>query len=113
MSIEQDFSNIGSFFKHFGSAIHSALVKVFGQPAMDAVEQTLKTILADDVRVIFEDAINAADTLTVGTGADKRAAAFAQISKDLAAKGIALGTSAINLGIELIVGLVKAKTPGV
>jgi len=104
-------TSIKTFFQHLGSEIHSALVALFGQPALDAVEQKFKIILTDDVRAIFIDAINAADDLTVGTGADKRAAAFTQIEADLKTKGVALGTSGINLGIELIVGLLKAKTP--
>ena len=56
------------------------------------------------------DAINAAETLQA-SGADKRQAAFNQISSDLKGKGIGLEQSAINLGIELVVGLLKAKTP--
>jgi hypothetical protein len=41
----------------------------------------------------------------------KRNAAFAQIAKDLEAKGIDLAHNVINLGIELVVGFLKAKTP--
>lgn len=108
---DSTFGKIGNFFKHLGTEIHDALVALFGQSALDKEEAVIKTILTEDVRVIFIDAVNAADTLVVGSGADKRAAAFAQIVKDLEAKGIALGTSAINLGIELVVGLLKAKTP--
>ncbi len=59
--------------------------------------------------MIFVDAITAAQSLTTGTGQDKRDAAFAQIDKDLKAKGVGLGTSAINMGIELVVNLLKAK----
>lgn len=104
-------TSVGNFFKHLGTEIHDALVSLFGQTALDKVEAEIKTILTDDVRAIFVDAINAANTLTTGTGADKRNAAFAQIETDLKGKGIALGTSTINLGIELVVGLLKAKTP--
>ncbi len=101
--------SLGSFFHHLGSVIHSALVKVFGQTAIDKVEADMKTIFRDDVRVIFTDAITAAESLA--SGPDKRAAAFAQIVKDLATKGVELSTHAINMGIELIVGLLRAKTP--
>jgi hypothetical protein len=100
---------IGSFFKSLGDKIHSGLVKVFGQSALSKVESQLKTILADDVRVIFIDAITAAQTLTSGTSADKRNAAFNQIVADTKAKGISLGSSVTNLGIELVVGLLKAQ----
>lgn len=103
--------SLGSFFHHLGSAIHNALVYLFGQSAIDKVESDMKTIFRDDVRVIFLDAINVAETLAVGSGADKRAAAFAQIVKDLGTKGIDLSTHAVNMGIELIVGLLRAKTP--
>jgi hypothetical protein len=101
--------NILSFFKALGEKIHSALLAVFGQSALDSVEAQIKVILEDDVRVIFIDAITAAQALTTGTGQDKRNAAFNQISTDVQAKGISLGTSAINMGIELVVNLLKAK----
>lgn len=107
--------NIVGFFKTLGEKIHAALVTVFGQSALDNVEGQIRTILSDDVRVIFVDAINAAETLQVGgaaaSGADKRNAAFTQIETDLTSKGISLGQSAINLGIELVVGLLKSKAP--
>lgn len=102
--------SLGSFFHHLGSAIHSALVHIFGQSALDKVEADMKTIFRDDVRVIFMDAIVAAESLALG-GADKRAVAFAQIVKDLATQGVDLSTHAINMGIELVVGLLRAKTP--
>lgn len=103
-------SSVGNFFKHLGTEIHDALLALFGKDAMDAVEQDIKLILRADVRAIFIDAIEAANTLT-GTGADKRAAAFAKILTDLKTQGIALAQHSINLGIELVVGLLKAKTP--
>jgi hypothetical protein len=103
-------SSIGHFFKSLGDKIHSALLSIFGQSALDSVEAQIKTILTDDVRVIFVDAINAAQSLNAD-GADKRQAAFNQITKDLAGQGKSLQASAINLGIELIVNLLKAKTP--
>jgi hypothetical protein len=107
--------NVAGFFKSLDEKIVAALVKVFGQSALSNVESQIKTILSDDVRVIFIDAVQAAETLEVGTGAAsgdaKRAAAFAQISGDLKSKGITLGESVINLGIELVVGLLKSKTP--
>lgn len=106
MSLE----SVGSFFKHLGAKIHDGLVKLFGQSALDNVEAQIKTILTDDVQVIFVDAINAAQSLNV-SGADKRTAAFNQITTDLKGQGVSLESSAINLGIELIVGLLKSKTP--
>lgn len=102
-------ASVGNFFKHLGTSIHDALVKIFGQNALDNVEAQIKTILTDDVRVIFVDAITAAQSLAVGSGADKRNAAFNQITNDLQAKGVSLGTAAVNLGIELVVNLLKAK----
>lgn len=106
---------IESFFKTLGSDIHATLVKLFGQSALDDVETQIKTIMSDDVRVIFVDAINAAETLQVGgspaSGDAKRAAAIAQIVSDLKSKGISLAETTVNLGIELVVGLLKSKTP--
>jgi len=80
-------ASVGNFFKHLGTKIHDGLVKIFGQPALDNVEAQIKTILTDDVRVIFVDAIQAASTLQLGgapaSNADKRNAAFNQITTDL------------------------------
>lgn len=103
-------SSVGNFFKHLGTEIHDALLALFGKDAMDKVQADVTLILRADVRAIFVDAIEAADTLT-GTGADKRAAAFAKILTDLKTEGIQLADHSINLGIELVVGLIRAKTP--
>lgn len=108
-------SNIGNFFKHLGKKIHDGLVAIFGQDALDKVEDQIKTILTDDVRIIFIDAITLAGTLKVGgspaSNSAKREAAFDQISQDLQKNGISLADSVINLGIELVLGLLKSKTP--
>lgn len=101
--------DIGHFFKTLGEKIHAGLVKIFGQSALDSFEAKVKTILSEDMVVIFKDAIVAANSLTVGTGNDKRAAAFAQIVKDLEGQGKTLATSTINLGIEMVIGLLKAQ----
>jgi Bacteriophage holin of superfamily 6 (Holin_LLH) len=107
-------SDVGQFFKSLGGKVHAALVKIFGQQALDQVESQIKTIFEDDVLAIFTDAIAAAETLQVGgaaaSSADKRAAAFAQIVSDLKSKGISLAESVVNLGIELVVNLLKSKT---
>jgi hypothetical protein len=107
--------SVTSFFKSLGEKIEAALVQVFGQPALDSVEAQVKTILSDDVRVIFVDAITAAETLQIGGAAasstQKRDAAFTQIETDLASKGLSLAESVVNLGIELVVGLLKSKAP--
>lgn len=106
---------LATFFHSLSAKLHSSLVAIFGQSAIDNLEAQIKTILSDDARVIFIDAINVAQSLQVGgtpaTGTQKRDAAFAQISTDLQAKGISLATNAVNLGIELVVGLLKAKAP--
>lgn len=107
--------DVGHFFKALGGKVHDLLVKIFGQPALDNVENQVKQILTQDTLVIFQDAIAAVETLTVGgqpaSGDQKRAAAFEKIAADLKAQGKSLGTSVINLGIELVLGLLKAKAP--
>jgi hypothetical protein len=114
MSIFSKFEAIAEGIAH---SAHGLLVQLFGQPALDAVEADLKTIFSEDVLTIFQDAITAAESLKQPEGgvpasnADKRSAAFLQIAQDLKTKGIALAEHTINLGIELVVGLVKAKTP--
>lgn len=110
-------ADVGNFFKSLGGKIHAALVAIFGQSALDTVESQIKIVLKDDVRAIFIDAIEAAETLQVGgtdaDGSAKRAAAFNQIVTDLKTKGISLAENVINLGIELVVGLLKSKSPAV
>ena len=115
MSVKDKLKDVGNFFKHLGQKIHDGLVAIFGQDALDNVEAQIKTILTDDARVVFVDAIQLASTLKVGaadaSGAEKRSAAFSQIKSDLEKNGVSLADSAINLGIELVLGLLKAKTP--
>jgi hypothetical protein len=98
-----------SALKSFGQKVHDFVVKLFGQSAIDNVDAQLKAVLKEDVLVIFKDAVAYAQTLPVG-GADKRQAAFNQIVADLKSKGTELGTSTINLGIELVLGLLKGKS---
>lgn len=100
--------SVKGFFQSIGHAIHAALVAIFGQPAIDKVEADIQKLLGDDFRPIFIDAINWASTLT-GTGTEKRAQAFDKIVADLKAVGKTLPTAVINLGIELVVNLLKAK----
>jgi hypothetical protein len=93
----------------------SIFVKTFGQAAVDQFETTIKGLWEQDVMTIFTDAITLAETLQVGgapaTSEQKQAAAFTQIEKDLLAAGKSLATNVINLGIELVVGLLHSKTP--
>lgn len=109
------FSKAEQIAKDIKESATEILTKIFGANALAAFESNIETIFRSDVIVIFEDAITAADSLMIegqpATGAQKRAAAFEQLGKDLASKGIQLAESAINLGIEMVVGLVKAKTP--
>ena len=100
--------SIGSFFHSIGHGIHVALVAIFGQNALDKVEADIKKVLSDDIRPIFIDAITLVSSLQI-PGVDKRKQAFATIVADLAKAGKSLETSVINLGIELVVGLLKAK----
>lgn len=105
--------SIGGFFRAIGHGIHAALVAIFGQSAIDKVEADLKKIVSDEFRPIFVDAVTAVESLS-GTGAEKRAKAFAQIVADLAKAGKSLESHVVNLGIELTVGLLKAKgQPGI
>jgi len=104
-----------SFFKAVSTDVHNFLVKVFGQDAISKFESDLKSLLQEDIFVVFTDAVQAAQTLTLGgsaaDGASKRAAAFTQVVTDLKSKGITLGESVVNMGIELAVNLLKSKTP--
>ena len=112
-SIFSKFTAIAEGIEH---SAHGLLVKIFGQSALDAVENDLKTIFQEDVLAVFQDAIVAAESLqqpeggVAASSAEKRSAAFVKIAEDLKAKGISLAQHTINLGIELVVGLVKSKT---
>ena len=111
------FSKVEQVAEGIAHSAHGILVKVFGQDALTKFEDDVKVLFQEDVIVIFQDAIVAAESLQdAGSPADgqmKREAAFEQILKDLEAKGISLAHNVINLGIELVVGLLKAKTPSV
>lgn len=109
------FSKAVTYIENVAHSANGLLVKIFGQSAVSAVESDLATIFKEDVITIFSDAITLAESLQVdgqaASGDQKRSAAFSQIVKDLAAKGINLADNVINLGIELVVGLIKSKTP--
>ena len=106
-----ELGKLEAFFKSLGEDVQSALVKIFGSPAIAALESQIKAIFSADLLVIFTDGVNFAETLGPGlSNEQKRAAAFGQITTDLKTKGISLAESTINLGIELVVGLVKAKS---
>lgn len=111
------FSKAIAMVEGVAHSAHNLLVRIFGGDAVANVEHTLASILKDDVLKIFSDAITAAETLKVegapATGDQKRQAAFSTIATDLKASGQSLGTSAINLGIELVVGLIKSKAAGI
>jgi hypothetical protein len=101
--------------KKIGADIQGGFVKIFGQAAVSQFETTIKDLAQDDVVTIFSDAVNLAESLqingTPATSEQKRTAAFEQIVKDLATAGKSLATNVVNLGIELVVGLLKSKTP--
>lgn len=103
------FKSIGTFFHHLGEDIYNGLLKIFGPTAIANVEAQIKLLFEEDMQAVFMAAINAAESLPAGS--DKRAAAFAQIVSVLETKGVALGKSLINLGIELFVNLLHQKTP--
>ena len=98
------------FFKSLGEDFQSVLVKLFGSPAVNALEAQIKQIFSADVVVIIKDGVAFAETLAPGSSSEqKRMAAFTQITSDLKSKGLSLAEQTINLGIELVVGLAKAK----
>jgi hypothetical protein len=110
------FSKFAAIAEGIEHSAHGLLVKIFGESALAAVENDLKTIFQEDVLAIFQDAIVAAESLkqpeggVLATNSEKRSAAFLKIAEDLKTKGISLAEHTINLGIELVVGLVKSKT---
>ena len=101
-------ASLEGFFKHLSTDAQNFLTKVFGASAISAVEAELKTILEGDAKTIFADGVQFAETVTGGSAA-KQSAAFSKITADLKTAGISLGTSAVNLGIELFVGLLQGK----
>ena len=117
MSIFNRAEQIAADIKHTATEV---LTKIFGADAVAKFESDIEAIFRADVLAIFEDAVTAAESLVIpgaegapgtpATGEQKRAAAFSQLVKDLESKGVSLGESVINLGIELVVGLLKSKT---
>ena len=92
----------------------SILVKIFGQDAVTKMEEDVSAIFKQDVLQIFTDGITAVESLQVdnvpATGDQKRAAAFQHILADLKTSGVNLADHTINLGIELVVSLLKSKS---
>jgi hypothetical protein len=115
MSLGSFFSRTIEVIEGAGHSAHTFLVKVFGADAVQKAENDISALMHDDVLKIFTDAISAVETLQVdgapAGGDQKRAAAFDNIVKDLAADGKQFATHTINLGIELVVGLLRAKQP--
>lgn len=101
--------SIGSIFHAITAKVHEILVSLFGQPALDKVDADVKKVLSDDFRPIFIEVIGALEAAPM-QGADKRKEAFGKITDELKVQGKALPNQLINLGIELVVGLLKAKT---
>lgn len=100
--------SIESIWHAITHGVHEVLVKIFGQAAMDKVDADVKKVLSDGIRPIFIDAIEAVSSLSA-PGTEKRVKAFEKITTDLVAAGHNLETSVINMGIELVVNLLKAK----
>jgi len=109
------FSRVEAIGEKIKETATELLTKIFGAANVQAFEKQVETIFQQDVIVIFQDAVTAAESLQLGgvaaTGAQKRDAAFSQIAKDLETKGLSLGTSVINLGIEMVVNLLQSKAP--
>lgn len=101
--------SFSSIFHAVTHGVHEFLVRIFGQPALDKVDADVKQILSDEFLPIFKEAITEAGKLP-GEGADKRAAAFNQIVSELKLAGKSLPAQVINLGVELVLGLLKAKS---
>lgn len=101
--------SIASIFHAVTHSVHEFLVRIFGQSALDKVDADVKQVLSDDFLPIFKEAIEEAGKLP-GEGADKRTAAFQKIVAELAAAGKSLPMQVVNLGIELVYGLLKAKS---
>lgn len=101
--------SVVSVFHAVTQKIHDILVGLFGQKALDTVDSQVKQILSADFLPIFKEAIEAAGNLP-GEDSAKRTAAFSQIASELTAQGKSLPTQLINFGIELVYGLVKAKS---
>jgi hypothetical protein len=110
---QMSISSIINFFEALGAKAYTDLCSIFGKTAIDAVDAEIKTILQADVRVIFQDAITAAESLqidgTAASGAQKQSAAFAQITTDLKTQGKSFTSSMVNFGIELVLGLIRGQ----
>lgn len=101
------FGNIGHFFKIVGKAIAHGFVALVGEKAAKAFVSGAKAILKTPLGMLALDAVNFAETLALGSGAEKRIAAAEKLAKDALAAGLTVSTSVVNLLIETAVSALK------
>jgi hypothetical protein len=99
------FSKVEAFFHTAEVDVSGAFVKLVGQAQAKAFATGVEAIVKTDLGKIAVAAVKAAEGLA--SGAEKQAAAFAQITTQAQASGIDVETSVVNMLIELAVQMVK------
>lgn len=99
------YSTIWHVLKHIEVFVSSAFIALVGSDAAHSFAVGAESILKTDLGKIVMVAVQQAATL--GTGADKKAAAFAAISAQAKASGLDIKDSLVNMLIELAVNRVK------
>lgn len=95
------FQRIVTFSHDAGVKIENAFIAIFGKDAATKFAQASLSMLKTAEGKIVLDAVQVAEALPAG--ADKRSAAFSQITSDLKTQGKSLASSEINMLIELAV----------
>lgn len=98
------FTSIGNFFKGVAAKVSAAFVKVFGKDAAQKFADGAVSLLKTAAGVIALDAVQAVENSNpFATPADKRNEAFKKIASDAKIQALGVGSSTINLLIELAV----------
>lgn len=101
------FQKVESFFHDAAVDVSDAFVKLFGQAQAKAFATSAEAVLKTDLGQIAVAAVKAAEGLA--SGAEKRSAAFNQITTQAKASGIDAETSIVNLLIELALQAVRGE----
>lgn len=95
------FSAIGHFFKHIGVFVADAFIAIFGPDAAHNFAVAAEGVLETELGKLAWTAVN--EVKSLATGAEKQAAAFANITTAAASAGLDAKASIVNMLIEIAV----------
>ena len=95
------------WFKKAFVKVSQVFVAIFGSDAAKAFGEAAYHLLQSEAGKIVEKAVIATASLKLGSGEDARKAAFDAAASQVKASGINIGTSLLNLLIEVAVQKLK------